>query len=226
MSLNETRPGSRHACLVCWALILPFGLSALAQPAQTPDSLPPSHRSSIQRPRSAVAPDPQHSGLPAITLAGGLLTVQANGSELPAILREVARLSGMSIQGSVSAPRVYGTYGPSNPRDVLKELLSGTGYNFMMYGVGRDGVPRQLTLTRQDGGPTPAVPASPTSTGATLGSSPEPRDPRSPDDQPVLGPGAIANVPPSPPEDDVERAKQNMDRLRKIQQIQNGETPH
>ena len=164
--------------------------------------------------------------MPAITLADGLLTVQANGSELPAILREVARVSGMNIQGSVNASRVYGTYGPRNPRDVLKELLSGTGYNFMMYGVGREGAPRQLTLTLQDGAPTPATPASQTLNGATVGSNPQPRDPTSPDDQPVLGPGAIANVPPEPPEDDAERAKQNMDRLRKIQQIQNGETPH
>jgi len=83
----------------------------------------------------------------AVTLENGTLTVAAENSDLCQILREVARMSGMTVTGLEGGPRVYGLYGPADLRLVLASLLLASGYNFMM--VGGDSVPRELVLSRE-----------------------------------------------------------------------------
>ncbi len=143
-----------------------------------------------------------------VVLENGKLTVEANNSDLAEILRTVAAVTGMTIDGSIRSSRVFGVYGPRNPRDVLTDLLEGTGYNFMMVGGTRDGAPRQLLLSaeKSKSAPGPAAVAT--------------RNPETPDvkaEEP-LGPGAIAHVPPPPPEDTQERVRQNLQRLRQMQE--------
>lgn len=84
-----------------------------------------------------------------ISLKSGELTVGAHNSDLAQILRNIAQLSGMQIEGLGHSSRVYGVYGPGKPQAVLTELLSGSGYNFMMVGESRDGAPRRLLLTAE-----------------------------------------------------------------------------
>jgi hypothetical protein len=83
----------------------------------------------------------------------GSLTVIANCSSLNQILREISHATGIKITGSVHEDRVYGTYGPATPADVLASLLDGTGSNFVFSHVSAAG---ELTLTSRNGGATPS----------------------------------------------------------------------
>jgi hypothetical protein len=82
-----------------------------------------------------------------IDLAAGKLTVQADNSSLTAILNQVSTSAGMTIDGLNKDVRVFGTYGPGDPREILSALLDGTGYNVLMFGKTTTGTPSQLTLT-------------------------------------------------------------------------------
>jgi hypothetical protein len=152
-----------------------------------------------------------------VTLKDGMLTVNAHDSDLDQILKEVVRLGGMTMTGTIRKTQIFGTYGPGNPRDVLTSLLTGSGYNFMMVGNTHDGVPRELLLTVENGNPSSAaahnVPAGSSSVDQ------ENADAATTDEDPP-GPGAIIHVPPAGPEDPQERAQQNLQRLTHMRQQQ------
>lgn len=119
---------------------------------------------------SDAAPQPA-----TVSFQNGSLTVNANNSDLTQILRKVADISGMSIDGLNKSARVFGVYGPGDPSQVLTEILSDSGYNFVMVGNTADGAPRQLLLTAKNGGtpgiaPTPPFAAAP---GAAQTAAPE-----------------------------------------------------
>ena len=125
----------------------------------------------------------------------------------------------MVVAGSVRGARVYGSYGPGDPRDVLTTLLTGSGYNFIMTGATRLGAPGELQLSLENGAATPAAPpVSPTAAVAAV-------DTRLPSTVPAqeeeLAPGVIAHVPPPPSEDPQERVQQNLKRLQQIRDPQN-----
>ena len=132
---------------------------------QTP---PPANQSPIQtttpppasgQPQQLVATAPTMGpGLPPsvldqpaqpakVDLAAGKLTIQADNSSLTAILNQVSTSAGMTIDGLNKDVRVFGTYGPGDPREILSSLLDGTGYNVLMFGKTTTGTPSQLTLS-------------------------------------------------------------------------------
>jgi hypothetical protein len=86
------------------------------------------------------------------------LRIEAANSSLRQILNEVATATGAKVQGLGSDQRIFGTYGPGPARDVLTQLLDGSGYNFLMIGDGGQGTPRQIVLTSPPKGPAPPVP--------------------------------------------------------------------
>ncbi|HEY5029680.1 MAG TPA: hypothetical protein VIK39_14815, partial [Candidatus Angelobacter sp.] len=94
----------------------------------------------------------------AVKLRNGKLTIEANNSDLGQILQNLASISGMTINGLNKGPRVFGVYGPGNSREVLRDLLVGSGYNFIMVGDGAQGAPRELLLTPQNKNASAAVP--------------------------------------------------------------------
>jgi hypothetical protein len=86
------------------------------------------------------------------------LRVDAANSSLSEILAEVSTLTGAHVDGFASDARVYGQYGPGPARDILSQLLEGTGYNVMMIGDLGQGAPRQIVLTtRSAAGAQPAA---------------------------------------------------------------------
>lgn len=215
---------SRLACTSILAVF--FCVSSLAQgmnqasvPAQVPVPLPSTRNASKPTARTPNAGTPaahaQSTGRgsgpaaqtaqPAlVTLKQGVLQVQADDSDLHQILREIADRGGMTIDGSVPSVRVYGKYGPGNSRDVLTDLLTGLGYNFMMVGTTQRGVPQKLLLTDRINRPSaPAVAALPAPAPAAAEAD-------------APGPGAIVNVPPAGPDDPQERAQQNLQRLQQM----------
>jgi hypothetical protein len=151
-----------------------------------------------------------------VDLKEGVLTVVADNSDLSQILKEVADVSGMRIDGAVGRERVYGVYGPRDPRDVLSDLLTGLGYNFMMVGVTQAGTSRELLLTRQSGGSTSVVIPRPNGVPSDHSdtSDVDVKDPV------PIGPGAILHVPPAAPADPEVRVRQNLERLQQMQNRQ------
>lgn len=162
-------------------------------------------------------PLPDAAAQPAsVTLKNGTLTVSAHNSSLNQILKDVATLGGMTLDGTTGNERIFGAYGPGSPREVLTSLLTGSGYNFIMVGDKPDGVPRKLLLTAEN----TAAPST-IAHSARAAASPHPDSPAEDtvDEEPP-GPGAIIHVPPAGPEDPQERARQNLERLTHMREQQ------
>jgi hypothetical protein len=58
----------------------------------------------------------------------------ATNSSLQQILSDVSTATGVKVEGTPGDQRVYGSYGPAPARDVLSQLLDGSGYNVLMIG--------------------------------------------------------------------------------------------
>ena len=97
-----------------------------------------------------------------IVFADNSLSIRADNSSLSAILHQIASSSGMKIEGLGGDERVFGSFGPGAPRDVLADLLDGTAYNLVLLGDLNNGAPRELILT-------------PTTRGASAAPSPAPQ---------------------------------------------------
>ena len=153
-----------------------------------------------------------------VTLDNGMLTVVANNAELTRVLQRVADLCGMTISGLDKSRRIFGVYGPGYPRDILRDLLVGSGYNFIMVGGAIDGIPRALLLT---------YPTTNTAASSQVNSPPTPftghGNAAQPEEEvaaPDLGPGAIPPAPSQNDQDDNIRVRQTMDRLQHMQEQQ------
>lgn len=89
------------------------------------------------------------------------LSIDARNSSLRQILDSVQSQIGVKIQGMNKDERVFGVYGPGEPREVLSQLLEGTDYNLLMVGNGKNGVPQQILLSEKPaGGPQPNAPVA------------------------------------------------------------------
>lgn len=85
-----------------------------------------------------------------VSLASGKLTIEAHNSSLSDILRQIAKAGSMKVDGlpaNAAAKRIFGQYGPATPREVLTDLLTGSGYNVIMAGLTPAGTPRELALS-------------------------------------------------------------------------------
>jgi len=75
------------------------------------------------------------------------LLIQASNSSLDQILKEISLKTGATVEGMGADERVFGTYGPGPARDVLAQLLDGSGYNILMVGDMGQGTPRRIVLS-------------------------------------------------------------------------------
>jgi hypothetical protein len=81
-----------------------------------------------------IPPAPPH-----VSYQHGLLTIVAQNSTLAAILSEVRKLTGASIDVPANATeRVVTQLGPGPVRDVLAGLLNGSRFNYVMIGSPKD----------------------------------------------------------------------------------------
>jgi hypothetical protein len=146
-------------------------------PQQTPPTAAPIAKSKkkIASPKPNVpAPVPESSGrtvpqLPAtlmnsapvkpnVTMAGGMLTIDAPNSTLSDVLSEVHRVTGAAIEGASPTERVAVRLGPGKPEQVISALLRGTPYDYVILGsLGRPDVVTRVLLTQagQAGGEPP-----------------------------------------------------------------------
>lgn len=167
-----------HFVPVLLAVEVAFCACSLGQHAQLPSNLSqaktaPAHQSKPS-PSVPVAPTPpvpvlgQPAGPATVTLTSGELSIKANNSSLSDILNQIANVGGMKIEGLSAGAnadqRIFGSYGPGQPREVLSQLLDGCGFNVIMLGRTPAGTPKTLSLSaRAPGGPTNPPPQSATS---------------------------------------------------------------
>jgi hypothetical protein len=85
------------------------------------------------------------------------LRIAATNSSLQQILTDVATATGAKVEGMATDERVFGEFGPGQARDVLSQLLNGSGYNVLMIGDQGAGTPRQIVLSARHAGATPAA---------------------------------------------------------------------
>lgn len=91
------------------------------------------------------------------------LTIGASNSSLKQILDDVGSATGTKIEGFGQDQRVFGNFGPGPARDVLSQLLLGSGYNVVMIGDQATGAPCELLLSgRKLGGASQPAAAHPT----------------------------------------------------------------
>jgi hypothetical protein len=150
------------------------------------------------------------------------LRIDASNSSLQQILREVSTETGTKVQGAISDRRVFGEYGPGQARDVLAQLLQGSGYNFLLTGDLGQGTPREIVLSPRR----PAGPGSPNNTYRSPQQQAEEDGPEEPEDQPVQPPPPIQqpqmqnNRPGFGPNGPIRTPQQVMEEMQQRQQQQ------
>jgi hypothetical protein len=129
------------------------------------------------------------------------LRIDAANSSLQQIMKDVATATGAKISGLGADQRVFGSFGPGPARDVISQLLDGSGYNVLLIGDQGQGTPRQIVLSRQPNGPAPAAANNPDAGNDDSGSADveEPPPPQPPPPQPQQpqqnGPGMQPRTP-------------------------------
>jgi hypothetical protein len=219
------------AALSAACLLLPGG-SLPAQTSPGPPAVPahkhaavtpgtePSHAQPGTQPaQAAVATQPQPPKWPAndpptaasVVWDSHGLRIVASNSSLAQILKDVSTKTGATLEGMGQDQRIFGAYGTGSVRDVLSQLLDGSGYNVLMIGDQGQGTPRRIVLSNR-----PTGPAAPPSRNFSPGTSSdaEPEEPQPPEPPPP----PVQNVtPPSVPA----RTPQQMQELHQQQQQQN-----
>lgn len=165
---NSACPGGPGALRFACLALLVAGSFAAAQPA--------SHHSKAARPRAGhpavttpaetAAPAPQApeppkwpaneaAKQPSITWNSEGLHIQASNANLSQILNQISTQTGAKIEGLSKDERVFGDYGPGQAKDVLAQLLHGSGYDYLMLGDEGQGTPRTVILTVRRNAPPP-----------------------------------------------------------------------
>jgi hypothetical protein len=179
--------------------------------AVTPAPQPPPPPVPVAPPPPDWPKDHQPSAATVVFDSRGLFIVASNSS-LSQILKDVSIDTGAKVEGLDGDQRIFGTYGPGPARDVLSQLLDGSGYNVMLIGDRGQGTPRRILLSPQAGSAAAQnaaskAPASPSSED-TEADQPEP-EPQAEQEPPQPGPnGAAPPVPVRTPQQIMQEIEQ------------------
>jgi hypothetical protein len=122
------------------------------------------------------------------------LSIDAKNSSLEQILKDVSTVTGAKVEGMTADQRVFGDYGPGKARDVLSQLLQGSGYNVLMVGDQGQGTPRQILLSvRQTTSSQPA--AAPNQSNGDEDDVEEQPIPQEQPMRPGFAPGGVPRTP-------------------------------
>ena len=148
------------------------------------------------------------------------LRIDASNSSLQQILKEVATETGAKVEGMGADQRIFGIYGPGPARDVLSQLLDGSGYNVLMVGDQGQGTPREIVLSQPPQGPAPPVPQNQNSEAednADVADQPQPQPPPQP---PNVRNGFNPGAPPRTPQQIIQELQQRQQQMQQMQQQQ------
>lgn len=183
----------------------------------------------------AATPQPPQSLLqqPAkraqLRLNGDGLLVQADNSSLSQILRDLSSSTGMKLEGLGNDQRIFGNYGPAGAKEVISQLLEGSGYNVLMVGETAQGTPRELILTPRTGRAN--TPSQPNAVAGRPANNDEDVDtPEPPDDVQPNQPPAEMQAPQQPPPgaqnpNGVKTPQQLLEELRRVREQNQGQPP-
>jgi hypothetical protein len=210
----------------------PYGAppSAQGMPATAPSpasSAAPAAPPAVSVPTQAPSLLDQPAEAAKVDIADGKLTVEANNSSLTAIFNQISTAGGMTIEGLNKDQRIFGTYGPGDPREIITQLLDGAGYNIVMFGRTGVGTPSQVSLTPR-GAPLPqgnAYAASHPPVHEEEEEEPPPTQyqdnpPPQPNPNQAPGPGV-----PNNPNGGVRSPQQMLQELQQMRQQQNQQQP-
>ena len=198
----------RHAAPLMLVAALACGLHTFAQgatpgsnpaakPAQSNAAHPANRKKRSQSSKVAQEPPPvveihppdppppdwpvnNKAVLASVDWNGRDLSISAANSSLDQILKDVSTATGLKVEGVKDDQRIFGSYGPAPARDVLANLLDGSGYNVLMIGDSGDGTPRELVLTTK----TRVAPGQPNNGQANQSSEDEAQEDPEPVEQP------------------------------------------
>ena len=146
------------------------------------------------------------------------LRIDASNSSLSEILKEVSTSTGLKVEGMGSDQRIFGAFGPGPARDVLAQLLEGTGYNVLMIGDQGQGTPRQLVLSTQHAGDPAQLARGSASANSDDDADTEEPQPQPQPTMPPIRPGFTPGQPPRTPQ-------QIMQEMQERQQMQLQQQP-
>lgn len=148
------------------------------------------------------------------------LLIQASNSSLDQILNDVSLKTGAKVEGEGEDERIFGTYGPGPARDVLNELLDGSGYNILMVGDQGAGTPRRIVLSGR-----PAKLAQPAGNAHPVASNDDndaendqDSEPNPPEQTPPPEGGAAPGMPMRTPQQILEERQQRLQQMQQQQQ--------
>lgn len=210
-----------------------------AQAAAAPAPAVPAHRPAHAHKRAAATPAPATPATPAaaippapelpqwpvndkpgdaaITWDSQGLRIQAANSSLQQILKDVSATTGATVEGLTSDERVFGAYGPGSARDVLSQLLQGSGYNVIMIGDQGQGTPRQILLSSRHGAAAAAGNPDQVNPGEEDAESDEQQQ-APPNIRPGFAPGAPPRTPQQIMQEMQQRQQQMQQRMNQPQQ--------
>jgi hypothetical protein len=131
-----------HRLHAAHALPTPEHLQAAPAPVDEPPA--PVAAAAPEAPRWPMNDHPTQA---AVTWDSRGLSIDATNSSLQQILRDFSTATGSKIDGIGEDQRIFGVYGPGQARDVLSQLLQGSGYNVIMIGDLGQGAPREILLS-------------------------------------------------------------------------------
>jgi len=192
--------------------------SAVLPPAATPQAVPVS-------PPAPAPPDWPANDKPAegsVVWNSQGLRIEASNSSLSQILKDVETATGVRVQGLGSDLRIFGSYGPGPARDVLAQLLDGSGYNMLMIGDQGQGTPREIVLSAQpSGAASPAVNSPTASNDENNDADEQPEQPPlQPQQPPALRNGFAPGAPPRTPQQIMQEMQQRQQQQNQQQQNQ------
>lgn len=225
----------RFAAAICAAMLLAPAASLAQQPTSAPKT---THHRAAKKPAASqpvqpvvpptpVAPpapkwpanDPPTA--PAITFDSQGLHIVAENSSLNSILSQVSTETGAKVEGLSGDERVFGDFGPGQPRDVLAQLLSGVNYNVLIVGDEALGEPLHVMLSTRPSGSGPVSNSPAPAQEQEEDFQPEPEEPAPIVRPPINQPPPMPNRPMTPQE----RLQEMQERQRQIQQQQQQQQP-
>jgi hypothetical protein len=192
----------------------PADTAAAQKPVRTHKRADPAHLVQQVPPAPATPPQPEIPKWPAfdqptqaaVAWDSHGLTIDAANSSLQQILNEVSTVTGVKVAGMSGDQRVFGIYGPGPARDILSQLLQGSGYNVIMIGGETQGAPREIQLSPRQSNNAAATPKTNPANGNGEDEDQE-------DEQPPMQPNFQPGVPPRSPQQlrqEMERRQQQM----------------
>ena len=165
---------------------------------------------------------------PTVTWDSQGLKIDASNASLHQILNDVSTATGTKVEGFGSDERVFGEYGPGQARDILSQLLHGSGYNVLMIGDQGEGTPRQIVLSPRKAGGTPASANRPSQDAQDEDVPEQPEVEEQPPPQQLINgrPPMPPQGPPGPPRTPQQVLQELQQRQQQMQDQQQQQQPH